>query len=327
MDPQTFKTPDIKQIKPSPNQAKSFIVFVIMAAMGFALWNTWFTVEPEEVGLVLRFGKYVREANPGLNFKLPEPIEHVIKVPVQRQHKEEFGFRTDIPGIRSKFSTRQYAQESLILTGDLNVAMVEWITQYRIRDPYLFLFRVRNPVKTFRDMNEAVMRQVVGNRTVNDILTIGRQSVAAEVKQELQKMCNHYETGIVVEQVVLQDVNPPDPVKPSFNEVNQAQQEKEKMINDAMADYNKVIPRAKGEALRTIQEAEGYATDRINRAKGDTAFFNAMLKEYIKSPGITRQRLYLEAMGEIYPLVKNKTVIGSDIKGLLPMLQLDKKVR
>ena len=325
MDSQPFKTPDIKQIKPSPNQARSFIVFVVMAITGFILWNTWFTVEPEEVGLVLRFGKYVKEAKPGLNFKLPEPIEHVIKVPVQRQHKEEFGFRTELPGIRSKFSTRQYAQEALMLTGDLNVAMVEWITQYRIRDPYLFLFRVRNPVKTFRDMNEAVVRKVVGNRTVNEILTTGRQAVAAAVKAELQNMCNLYETGIVVEQVVLQDVNPPDPVKPSFNEVNQAQQEREKMINDAMADYNKVIPRAKGEALRTIQEAEGYATDRINRAMGDAAFFRAILKEYRKSPDITKIRLYLETVEEIYPVVKKKTVIDSGIKGLLPMLQLDRK--
>lgn len=327
MDPQNFKTPDISQIKPSQNQTKSFIAFLGLAIAGILVWNMWFTVEPEEVGLVLRFGKYVRQAEPGLNFKMPEPVEQVIKVPVQRQHKEEFGFRTETPGIRSRFSTRQYSQEALMLTGDLNVAMVEWIAQYRIRDPYLFLFRVRNPIKTFRDMNEAVVREVVGNRTVNDILTIGRESVASEVKAKLQQMCKRYETGIEVEQVVLQDINPPDQVKPSFNEVNQAQQEKEKMINDAMASYNKIIPRAKGEALRTIQAAEGYASDRINRAKGDVAFFEEILREYKKAPEVTRQRLYLEAMEEIYPSVKKKTIIDSEIKGLLPMLNLQKGAR
>ena len=287
------------------------------------LWNSWFTVEPEEVGLILRFGKYVRIANPGLNFKLPSPVEKVIKVPVQRQLKEEFGFRSLQPGIRTQLNPRNYENESLMLTGDLNVAVVEWITQYRIRDPYKFLFKVKKPQTTFRDMNEAIMREVIGNHSVNDILTTGRQQVADRVKQELQALCNKYETGIVVEQIVLQDVTPPDPVKPSFNEVNQAQQEREKMINEAKARFNKVIPKAKGEALRMIQQAEGYATDRINRAKGDAAFFNALYSAYQLAPEVTRQRLFLETMDEIYPFVKQKIIIDRQLKGLVPLLSLN----
>jgi membrane protease subunit HflK len=270
----------------------------------------------------MRFGRFVRTTEPGLHFKLPTPFERVVKVAVQRQHKQEFGFRTATPGVRTRYSERDLKRESLMLTGDLNVAVVEWITQYRITDPYLYLFKVRNVVGTFRYMNEAVMREVVGDRSVNEVLTIGRQEIAAEVQGRLQELCNQYETGIKVDQVVLQDVNPPDSVKPSFNEVNQAQQEKEKMINEARANFNRVIPRARGEALQTIQQAEGYATDRVNRAKGDAALFNSVLTAYQRAPGVTRRRMYLETMSTIYPGVKRKVVIDSNAKNILPLLNL-----
>ncbi len=314
---------DLREVKmPDGRQIRSLATFIPFILIAFILWNCWYTVEPEEVGVVLRFGKFVKETPPGLHFKLPPPFEKVIKVPVQRQLKEEFGFRTAIPGVRTTYVDRDYHNESLMLTGDLNVAVVEWITQYRIGDPYKFLFKVKSLRQTFRDMNEAVMRAVVGDRTVNEILTTGRQELADVAKVKLQKLCDQYETGIVIEQIVLQDVNPPDPVKPSFNEVNQAQQEKERMINDALAEYNKVIPRAKGEALRTIQEAEGYATDRINRAKGDAVFFNRLLDAYIMAPEITRRRLYLETMDEIYTKITKKIIVDQAVKGILPMLQL-----
>ena len=322
MEPQDIRNFKVTPPKPTGEQIRSFLGLIGVLIAAAVLWNSWFTVEPEEVGLILRFGKYVREAKPGLNFKLPSPAETVIKVPVQRQLKEEFGFRTVQAGIRSSLNPRNYENESLMLTGDLNVAVVEWIAQYRIRDPYKFLFKVKNPQITFRDMNEAIMREVVGNHSVNDILTTGRQLVADRVKQELQALCNKYETGIVVEQIVLQDVTPPDPVKPSFNEVNQAQQEREKMINEAKARFNKVIPKAKGEALRMIQQAEGYATDRINRAQGDAAFFNALYKAYEKSPDVTRKRLFLETMDEIYPKLDRKIVIDRKLKGLIPLLSV-----
>jgi membrane protease subunit HflK len=210
-----------------------------------------------------------------------------------------------------------------MLTGDLNAAVVEWVVQYRIVEPYKYLFRVRNVQNTFRDMSEAVMRRVVGDRTVNEVLTIGRQEIADQVLQMLQELCDQYETGINVDQVVLQDVNPPDPVKPSFNEVNEAQQEKERLINQAQSEYNKVIPRAKGEAEQTIRQAEGYALDRLNRARGDSARFVAFYDAYRMAPEVTRKRIYLETMNEILPKVKQKVIVDDDLRSVLPLLNLD----
>jgi membrane protease subunit HflK len=294
------------------------IVFVIVL-----LISTIYTVDPEEVGIVLRLGKYVRTTEPGLHFKLPFTIERAIKVPIQRQLKEEFGFRTVTPGVRTEYSTRGYSGESNMLTGDLNAAVVEWVVQYRIVDAYKYLFRVRNVQLTFRDMSEATMRRVVGDRTVNEVLTVGRQEIADLVLQQLQHLCDQYETGIKVEQVVLQDVNPPDPVKPSFNEVNEAQQERERLINQAQSEYNKVIPRARGEAEQTIRQAEGYALDRVNRAQGDSARFVAFFQAYRTAPEVTRTRIYLETMNEILPKVSHKYVVDQDLKGVLPLLNLD----
>jgi membrane protease subunit HflK len=225
--------------------------------------------------------------------------------------------------VKTAYQRGSFLDESLMLTGDLNVAVVEWIAQYRVRDPYKYLFKVRNVDETFRDLNEAVMRQIVGDRTVNEVLTIGRQEIAAEVEVQLQKLCDAYDTGIKVEQIVLQDVNPPDKVKPSFNEVNQAQQEKERLINEALTDFNQIIPRARGEALRTIQEAEGYAADRVNRAEGDAAAFAALLDAYRRAPEVTRRRIYLETMAVVYPKAKRKVVLDDELSGVLPLLDLN----
>ncbi len=311
-----------------PNINLRWILLAVLAILALlVVASSIFTVEPEQVGIVMTFGKYSREAPPGLQFKLPRPIQTVIKVPVQRQLKEEFGFRTVRADVRSTFDSRGLEEESLMLTGDLNVAEVEWITQYRINDPYQFLFKVRNPQETFRDMNEAVMRAVVGDRSVNEVLTVGRQEIASEVELRLQELCDQYETGIRIEQIVLQDVNPPDEVKPSFNEVNQAQQERERMINEARAEFNKVIPRARGEAEQVIQEAEGYATDRVNRSQGDAALFDEVLSAYRRAPEVTRQRIYLETMEDVLPEVRRKIVLDEGLKGLIPLLSLDREVK
>jgi membrane protease subunit HflK len=269
---------------------------VLVLLILIALLTSFYTVGPEQIGVVLRFGRYVRSTDPGLHFKLPYGIENVTKVPVQRQLKQEFGFRTRSAGVRSDYTKRGYEGEANMLTGDLNAADVEWVVQYRVVDPERFLFRVRNVQPTFRDMSEAVMREVVGDRTVNEVLTVGRQEVADQVEQRLQLLCEQYETGIKVEQVVLQDVNPPDPVKPSFNEVNEAQQEKETLINEAQAEYNRVIPRARGEAQKTIQQAEGYLLDRVNRARGDSARFAALYQSFRLAPEVTRTRIYLRGL-------------------------------
>ncbi|MCD6234794.1 MAG: FtsH protease activity modulator HflK [Candidatus Neomarinimicrobiota bacterium] len=309
------------QLKINPRMIKSFVILVIVLLL---LFTSWFTVGAEEVGVILRLGKFSRTVNPGLHFKIPFGVEQVFKVPVQRQLKEEFGFRTLSPGVRSTYDTRNYEDESVMLTGDLNVAVVEWTVQYRIDDPYKYLFRIRNARSALRDMTEATMREVIGNRTVAEILTIGRAEVASTVKVELQKMANSYETGFRIDQVVLQNVMPPEPVRSSFNEVNEAQQDREKLINQAKSEYNRVIPKAKGQAQQTIQEAEGYALNRVNSAKGHVAMFNAVFEEYRKAPDVTRQRIYLETMNEILPQLGKKYVIDEDVSGILPLLNLDK---
>ncbi len=193
------------------------------------LFGSVYQIEPEEAGVVIRLGRYVRTTDPGLRFKFPF-LEQVTKVPVERQLKQEFGFRTQVAGVQSTFLTAGLEDESLMLTGDLNVAVVEWIVQYRVADPYDYLFRVRNVEETFRDMNEAVVRAVVGDRTVTEVLTIGRQDIEVTAQVALQELCDQYQNGIRIEQVVLQDVNPPDPVKPSWDEVNQAQQQRDRLI-------------------------------------------------------------------------------------------------
>ncbi|NLD63420.1 MAG: FtsH protease activity modulator HflK [Bacteroidales bacterium] len=285
------------------------------------LATSLFQVQPEEVGIITRFGKYVRKVEPGLNLKVPI-IERLYKVAVERQQKEEFGFRTTSAGVRSEYTKQGTADESLMLTGDLNLADVEWVVQYRIEDPYSFLFRVREPVVALRDISEASMREIVGDRTVNEVLTVGRAEIASSVHQKIQQLCSEYSLGIRIEQVVLQDVNPPDPVKDAFNDVNQAQQERETLINQARSEYNKVIPKAKGQAEETIQRAEGYATERVNNALGEATRFNALYLEYIKAPEVTKRRIYLETMEEILPKAGNKILTDESGNNLLPLLQM-----
>jgi len=319
-EPQGPQIPEIKL----PQLDRSKIQLIVGGVLILILALTsFYTIDPEETGLVLRFGKYVRSTDPGLHFKAPFGVERVLKVPIQRQLKEEFGFRTLKTGGQSQYSVKPYQEESNMLTGDLNAAVVEWVVQYRITDPYKYLFQVRNVEKTFRDMSEAVMRKVIGDRIVNEVLTVGRAEVALQMTIELQELCDQYETGIKVDQVVLQDVNPPDPVKPSFNAVNEAQQEKEKLINQAQSEYNREIPKARGEAEQTIQEAEGYAMDRVNRSQGDAALFNAIYEAYRKAPEITRTRMYLETMTEVLPQVQSKIIVDDGLKGVLPLLNLN----
>src|SRR5262245_51639191 len=295
---------------------------VLLAAIAFL--TSWYQVQPDEVGVVQRFGAYVRTTEPGLHTKIPLFVETVTKVPVQRQLKMEFGFRTVRAGVQSQFAspTAQTRAEALMLTGDLNVAEVEWSVQYRIRDPRQYLFDVRDVPRTFHDMSEAAMRHVVGDHSVDEVVTIGREQVAHEARDELQRLCDLYGIGIEVQQLVLQDVNPPDPVKPAFNEVNQAIQEKERAINEAWAEYNRAVPLARGQAEQAVRAAEGYATERVNNAQGDASRFEAVLAEYARAPLVTRRRLYLEAMAEILPKAGKRIVIDDKAKSLLPLLNL-----
>jgi membrane protease subunit HflK len=295
------------------------IILIILAII--LVWGSVFQVETEEVGVITRFGKYTRTLEPGLNAKIPF-IERVYKVPVERQQKLEFGFRTVRAGVRTEYSSVDNLEESLMLTGDLNLADVEWVVQYRIEDAYNYLFRVRDPENTLRDLSEATVRQIVGDRTVNEVLTIGRMEITVKGEEMLQSLCRDYSLGIKIEQVVLQDVNPPDPVKAAFNAVNEAQQEKETLINQAKSEYNRVIPRAKGQAEETIQMAEGYAIERVNNALGETARFNALYSEYMKAPEVTKRRIYLETMARIIPTLGNRIITDQNGNNLIPLLQM-----
>ncbi|HMB40727.1 MAG TPA: FtsH protease activity modulator HflK [Balneolaceae bacterium] len=306
------------QVKNLLGNVKGIAIAVVAFILVFA---SFYTVDPEEVGVVQRFGEYQRTAEPGLNFKIPF-VETTRIVPVERQLKQEFGYRTVESGVQTTYTKAGYVDESLMLTGDLNLADVEWVVQYRIADPYNYLFKIRNPDKTLRDMSEAAMRQVVGNRTVNEVLTIGRASVAARVQEILQELNAEYESGIQIEQVVLQDINPPDPVKPSFNAVNEAQQQRETLINQAESDYNRVIPRARGEAEQTIQQAEGYAINRTNTAEGEVAAFVQLHQEYSLAPDITKKRIYFETLQELFPTIGTKVITDQDGTNVLPLLQM-----
>lgn len=287
------------------------------------LWSSWYTVQPEETAVVQRFGRVIRTSGPGLHFKIPFGVEAVTPIPTARVLKEEFGFRTLAAERRTRYERGDFSNESLMLTGDLNVIDVQWIVQFRIEDPVRYLFKVREQRETFRDIAEAVMRRVVGNRLGSDVLTVGRVAVASEVKEEMQKILSAYETGIRLVTVELQDVTPPDPVKPAFNEVNEARQDLERMVNQAQEQANKLIPKAAGEAKQVIAEAEGYATERINQARGEASRFTAVLQEYQRVPEVTRRRLYLEAMSEVLSDAKGVYIVDSEQRALIPWLSID----
>jgi membrane protease subunit HflK len=287
-------------------------------------WTSGYTVQAESEGVVLRFGKFLKTVEPGLHFKLPFGIDRVTVLPTRRQLKLEFGFST--PGYTNPDQPGKDAlEERSMVTGDLNAALVEWVVQYRIEDPKQYLFDVRNPGQTLRDLSEAAMREVIGDRTVDEVITIGRQDIEISALTRMQEFAKRYMLGIRVDQVQLKNVNPPAEVQASFNEVNKAQQDRENAINIANGDYNEAVPRARGQADQMIRAAEGYRFKRVNEAQGDVASFNAILAEYVKAPEITRTRLYLETMGDVLPATGEKIIIDDSMRNLLPILPLNAK--
>lgn len=316
-----------QQELPDLNLSPKTIVLGIVAAVVLYLgYSSYYTVSAESVGVLQRFGHYHRVVEPGLHFKIPFGVDTVIQVPIKRQLKEEFGFGT--PGATFKDqvgSKQQWALETTIVTGDLNTALVEWVIQFRIENAFDFLFKVRDPGEALRDISESVMREVVGDRTVDEVLTIGRQDIETNAQIQMQKVVNLYEMGLRIDQVQLKNVNPPKPVQASFDEVNEAQQERERMINVARGEYNKAVPRARGTADQNIQGAQGYAIQRVNEAQGDASKFDALLTAYIKAPKVTERRLYLETMAVILPNVEQKIVLDAKAGNVLPLLNLDRQ--
>lgn len=295
-----------------------------MAVVLVAIWGVFScfsTVPADSVGVRLRFGKYQDTVQPGLRFILPFGIEQLMLVRVQRQLKMEFGFGTRDASNPDQYSHEQEEEQNMV-TGDLNMAMVQWVVQYRIEDAKQFLFHVREPGATLRDATESVMREVVGDRTVDEVLTIGRQEIESETLLRLKQLAQRYGLSVSIMQVQLKDVHPPRPVQASFNEVNQSQQEKEQAINMANVEYNQAVPRARGQAEQAISEAEGYAAQRVNEARGDADKFNAILTEYLKAPEVTRQRLYLETMAAVLPQFERKIILDEKASRLLPLLPL-----
>ncbi len=298
------------------------VIIILIAVIG--AYSSFYEVDTEETGVVLRFGEFSSFAEPGLHFKIPFGIEQVYLVPTGRVLKEEFGYRTVTPGVRSTYSKRGLEEESLTLTGDLNVSDVEWIVQFQVSDPFKYIFKIQDPVGTIRDICEAMVRKAIGNANVTQVLTTERAALAGEIEQDLQSTLNQYDIGVRIVTVKFQDVTPPDPVKDAFNEVNEAEQQKESLIFQAREQYNREVPRARGEAKRVLQEAEGYAVERTNKAEGETNRFLALLAEYKKAPTVTRRRIHLETMEEILPRLEETYIMDGNNGGTLPLLPLRK---
>ena len=318
---------------------KLIIGGVVVLLVGFGVMSSFYKVNPGEHAIVLTMGRYIGKpvTEEGLKFNWPFGIDRVTKVNVAEVRQAVFGFDKATGRPR----TIAHRETSQMLTGDLNIASVEWSTQYRVDKAYEYLFKVRSAVETFRDMNEAVMREIVGDRTINEVLTVGRTEIQQEVKEKLQALADQYELGIRLTQVILKDVNPPVSVKQSWNDVNQAQQEKSSMINKAEAEKNTVINKAKGEAKRTILDAEAYAIERVNNAQGDADLFKQVFSAYQKSPEVTRKRIYLETIGKVLATQQRdngeggfvveqgprKIIMDEDSKGLLPLLNLNQEAK
>jgi membrane protease subunit HflK len=306
------------------NKALPHLKYYLLAVfwlllVAVCLWTSYFTVPADSVAVVQRFGKYVYTEEPGLHFKIPFGVDKVTPVPVRRQQKLEFGYGT--PKATNPYQvSSEPDQEQDMVTGDLNSARVEWVVQYRIDDPKMYLFSTTDPERTLRAASEAIMRQVIGDRTIDEVITFGRQDIENSFLPLIQKITEEYKLGLRVDLVQLKNINPPQPVQASFDDVNNAQQEKQRDINDATGEYNSVVPKARGQADQMIAEAEGYATQRVNEATGDADYFNSLFAEYQKAPDVTRERLYLETMGKIIPRMGPKIILDDQAAKAMPFL-------
>ena len=320
-------TPDVNDIWISVKKFFPIVCIGGVLLLGLAaLSSSYYTVEPEEKAVVLRLGKYQAMEDSGLHFKIPFGIDTILKIKTERIFKEEFGFKTSNSSSgRTTYDNRNRLDESLILTGDLNVSEIEWIVQYKVEDPVKFLFSIKDPVSTIRDISEAVTRKIIGNANVTDVLTTERASLANAIQIEMQKTLKKFDIGVKIETFKFQDVNPPQRVKAAFNAVNEAEQQRESMIQNAKEQYNNQVPKARGEAKSSIQKAEGYAMERVNIAQGDANRFLALLNEYKKYPEVTRTRMYLETMERIYPKMKDIVIVDSESSksGITPLLPLE----
>lgn len=309
-----------------PRAARRALIALGVLLLVWGVMTSFYTVQPEGQAVVKRFGKVIAIKPPGLHFKLPFGIDRQTFVPTARVLKEEFGFRTAVQqdaGAAVYRKSEAHRDESLMLTGDLKVVDVEWVVQYRIEDPDKYMHRVEQVDKTIRDISEAVMRRIVGNSLGSDVLTVKRVQIASNAKVELQELLNSFDMGVRIGTIEMQDVTPPDPVKPAFNEVNQAEQEKERTINEAEKMQNQRIPAARGKARQMLESAEGYRAQRVNRAIGESARFQAILEEYRNAPEVTRRRMYLEMLDEVLPALGKIYVVEPGGQSPIPLINLE----
>jgi modulator of FtsH protease HflK len=284
-----------------------------------------YVVNPDEQAVVRTFGRMSRISSPGIHYRIPWPVERVDVVKVAQIRSMELGFRTILDGPPAR--VRDLPLESLMITGDENLVNIQVVVQYRISDVEAYLFRVWDPQgspegRTLRDAAETALRGVVGSMTIDDILTIGRARVQDETKVQLQRLMDDYETGLLITEVKLQAVEPPEPVQAAFKDVVSAKEDRERIINEARAYAEDLLPKARGEAEQMLRAAEGYRASRVRDAQGDTARFLAMLKEYREAKTVTRRRLYLETIGEVLSKV-DKVIVSPSLAGkTLPLLPL-----
>lgn len=323
--PPNLPFPNPSNLKINPGR---ILFFVVLLLMGIGVLSSFYQVPASSVGIVQRFGRYLDTTQPGLNFKLPFGVDQVTLVEVRRQLKLEFGYGTQ--GAGNEFQYNQDYQdmdlERNMVTGDLNAAVVEWVVQFHIADARDYVFNFLEPQATLRDMSEAVMREVIGDRSIDEVLTVGRQEIEIKALERMQAIISSLDMGVHIDQVQLGNVNPPSAVKDSFDEVNRAQQEKESAINQANGEYNRVIPEARGKAEQSVSQAEGYATKRVNEAKGDAAKFTALLTEYQKAPEVTKKRIYLETLGEVLPNIPGKIIVDDKVPQFLPLMHLQQNL-
>ena len=314
-----------ERFKSSPSSSPRLILLIVaVVALIIVGYLSYYTVEPEETAVLQRFGQYIGTAGAGLHFKIPFGIDSVSKVVTGRVLQREYGYRTLEPGVRSQFTEKGFEAESIMLSGDLNVVNVQWTVQYMIKDPVQYLFKLKGVEATLDDISESVMRRIVGNHYSDEVLTVGRALIASQCRTEIQEIMDAYTTGLQIVAVKLQGVNPPDPVKPAFNEVNEARQEKERMINEAEQAYNEKIPKAVGQAKQTVSQAEGYALERVNRSGGEAKRFLDILAEYQKAPDVTRRRMYLDSFENLMGQAGQFYVVDEAQKNILPLLDLNK---
>ncbi|MGC8492327.1 MAG: FtsH protease activity modulator HflK [Syntrophobacteraceae bacterium] len=311
------------RFRQSPGPSLRWLATIVGGALAiFILFNSYYTVQPQQTAVIQRFGKYLGTAGAGLHFMIPFGIDTVTKVVTGKVLQREYGYRTTRPGVRSEFTTAGYESESMMLSGDLDVVNVHWTVQYMIRNPVKYMFDVKGVTATLDDISQAVMRQIVGDHYADDVLTTGRAAIAIECQKEIQHIMDTYGTGLQIVAVKLQDVNPPKPVQPAFNEVNEAKQDKARTINEAEQTYNEKIPEAVGQAKQTVARAQAYAAERVNKAEGKAQRFLDILAQYQKAPDITRSRMYLDSFGNIMGRAGHLYVVDSSEKGILPLLDL-----